>query len=263
MLKAAAKAEAAIREIEMELETMKCCAEIGADFEDADGYARGAMEADKRRRAAEEMTESNNGVAELLDLAPEGNSIIEAGNILGKLSERAAAAAGLLVALGTKEVGDGASVESDYAKLSKAKDFLKDIKERAERGVKNTAKSAKDAIKDVIFKKTGIAFGTIVNHSPVRVLIGGNNYKGIFEKCFLYPGEKSTKYLQDADAVIILPGQKFFAPGTGKIVAAGAIKILDSSRFASITISNSILCVNAFGASYVDPVTARQFGWTP
>ncbi|HPI78510.1 MAG TPA: hypothetical protein PLK80_17400 [bacterium] len=153
ILKAAVKAEAAIREIEMELEMMKCCAELGADFEDADGYARGAMEADKRRRADEEMTESNNGVAELLDLSPEGNSIIEAGNILGNISVRAATAAGLLVALETKKAGDGASVESDYAKLSKAKDFLKDIAERAERGVKNTTKSAKDAIKDVIFKK--------------------------------------------------------------------------------------------------------------
>lgn len=199
MLKAAATAEAAMKEIEMELETMKCCAELGADFDDADGYARGAMEADKRRRTAEEMTESNNGVAELLDLAPEGNSIIEAGNILGKISERAAAAAGLLVALGTEEVRDGAAIDSEYAKLSKAKDFLKDIEERAERGVKNTAKSAKDAIKDVIFKKTDIAFGTIVNHSPVRVLIKGNDYKGVSGKYFLYPGEISTKYLQDTD----------------------------------------------------------------
>jgi len=94
-------------------------------------------------------------------------------------------------------------------------------------------------------------------------LIKGNDYNGSPDKVYLYPGEKSTNYLQDADAVIILPGQKFFAPGTGKIVAAGAIKILDSSRFASITISNDILCVNAFGASYVDPVTARQLGWTP
>jgi len=244
ILKAAVKAEAAIREIEMELETMKCCAELGADFEDADGYARGAMEADKRRRAAEEMTESNNGVAELLDLSPEGNSIIEAGNILGKISERATAAASLLVALGTKEVGDGAAVESEHGEIY-------------------SYKSVKDIVKNVIFKKTNIPFSVIINNSSAGVLIGGNNYKGTFEKRFLYPGEKSTKYLQDADAVIILPGQKFFAPGAGKIVTAGAIKVMDLSYSASITMRNGILSVSGLRTSYVDPVTASNLGWTP
>ncbi len=249
ILKAAVKAEAAIRDIEIELETMKCCAELGADFEDADGYARGAMEADKRRRAAEEMTESNNGVAELLDLSLEGNSIIEAGNILGKLSERAATAAGLLVALGTKEARVGAAVESDYAKLSKAKDFLKDIAVNAVNKAKKTIKEAK---------------GIIVNKTSDDICIAGNEWGSKkTTKKWLPPGESSIKYFQDADTVVIMPGQRFFKPYSGVVVTDGAIKIRDWSKTASVTKYAGIYSVNAFLAQHYPTTKLPNPDWKP
>jgi hypothetical protein len=106
----------------------------------------------------------------------------------------------------------------------------------------------------------------VINRAPVRIAVAGNVSKegGGYKTVYLYNGQRSDDYLWDADAVVILPGQKYYAPGGGGILTEGAIKVRNSWFTAEVSMDlNGVMSANASGAEYYEPAAAKRHLWIP
>lgn len=135
--------------------------------------------------------------------------------------------------------------------------FWGDLKEKAKEWLNKGANLLKGEKK----KGKEEVKGIIVNQSGVTIAVAGNIWGGGYKKTYLKSGHSSDETLSDADAVVILPGQRYYKPHTNTIVTEGAIKIVNWSKWAKVISVNGVLRVDATGAEYLDKNEAKKYGW--
>ncbi len=115
-----------------------------------------------------------------------------------------------------------------------------------------------------------IVEGRIVkNNAQVRIGVAGKlkSKDGDIGSVFLWPGEYSTKYLFDADAVVILPGQKYYRSRENmtkdNIVGSGAIKVKDIGTTVEVACDwkTGVFYVNSSWTTYYNQSEADGKGW--
>jgi hypothetical protein len=120
-------------------------------------------------------------------------------------------------------------------------------------------------------RKQSLKRKLVRNDAEVKIGIAG---KGLDEKhspksVYLWPTEVSDKYLYDTDAVLILPGQKYYKANDRRdkdnIVTSGAIKVKDSvdlfKAVVKLDTKDAVLYVDSFGTEYYTQSQADALGW--
>ncbi len=124
----------------------------------------------------------------------------------------------------------------------------------------------KNEAKHLVSDRGGISGGKIRNDTGYTIQVAGSRTKnGPKETIYLRPGHSSDEVFDDADAVVIIPGQRFERPFMGGlvIVTQGAIKFKDYSKNAYVTWSNGVFKVHAAFAEYFGPADAKDQKWGP
>lgn len=136
--------------------------------------------------------------------------------------------------------------------------FWGDLKEKAKKWLNKGENLIKSGEKK---KGKEEVKGIIVNQSGVTIGVAGMSWEGVYDTFKLRSGHSSDEILNDADAVVIYPGQRYYKPNTNQIVTEGAIKIRDWSKWAKVVNVNGVLRVDADGAQYFDKNAAKGYGW--
>ncbi|MFA5089392.1 MAG: hypothetical protein WC552_10210 [Candidatus Omnitrophota bacterium] len=253
-----------ISEVETELRAMEYCREHGLNHDDASDYSRAVIAV--HRTTARGAGGASNGTQSVLhysnhldsDHSPCYNRDIR--EYLNSCRERLAGI-------------------SDYSWLG---DRLKDIGRAALQGLKDAGRAAWEEAKEraervkndpgVTRTRQKLIGRTIKNNTNETIAVTGESRSGQGELAtYLAPGQDSGSILVDADAVYILPGQKYFKSigdrTAGNIATSGFIKVKDGIGTAEVAVDKKALgipvfYVNAWGTQYFTEAQGRNgFKW--
>lgn len=146
--------------------------------------------------------------------------------------------------------------------LEKSKNNTYDNKKEKTNKLSDAYKVIKNNINEKV--RRAVSGGVLRNEASYIIAVSGSKTKnGPKETVLIKGGHSSDEIFEDADAVVIIPGQTYWKPYNIGKAKEGAIKFRDYSKHARVTWSDGVFKLHAAFSEYFGSKEAKNEDWVP